>query len=322
MLLKEVSSGGSESANMVVDMVLAEAPLLRFMHFFVEPGGAASLRKDADVNAQAGFRALNEDYVTSAQGDPALAAFALKIFGKTLKVDRAYERRGVVKGGADPVVSELMRQLRAFARTLGKNLQEYLVTGDTAVSVKQFNGLKKTVAGLAETQTLTEMGENGMQILTGTTDAAKKSQQAFVEALNTLISSVSGGAQCVVLNSRVISRLSTIAKDNVSTTKDEFGRQITMFNDVPIVHAGYKYDGSEILPLSETKGTSTDCTTAYALRTEEAAYWSFMTTPGGLSVYDAQLVGNFYEQTVELQLDSGEPFNPRSIACLPGIRIG
>lgn len=325
MLFHEVSSGGGEAQQEVVSIVRAEAPALDFVHFFVEAGGAASLNKDGEIQSQAGFRSLNEDYASKDQGDPSLAAFALKIFGKTLQVDRGYGKRLGLRGGEDQALaigSEMGRQRRRFARNLGRNLNRFILNGSTAVSTKQFNGIRRAVAAQQPaSQTLALLGDNGLQVLTGTDNAAKKSQQAFVEALNELIASVAGGAQMLQMHTRVINRLSTIARDNVSTTVNEFGRKIKTFSDVPLIPAGYDYDGSELLPFSETVGTSDDCSTIVAMRSEEAAYWSFMTTPGGLTVYDAQLVGNFWEQTIEMQLDSGEPFNNRSLAVLPGVRV-
>lgn len=325
MLFHEVSSGGGDAQQECVEIIRKEAPLLDHIHFFVEPGGSAVMNKDGEIQSQAGFRQLNTDYTEKDQGDPDYADFALKIFGKTLKVDRAYTKRQGLRGGSDTAIavgSELGRQRRRFARNLGRNLNEYFLTGSTAVSNLQFNGLRRAVlVQQPETQTLDVLGENGLQVLSGNDNTAKKSQQKFVEALNSLISAVAGGAQVLQMNSNVINRLSTIARDNVSTTTNEFGRKIKTFNDVPLIPAGYKYDGTELLPLTETLGTSTDCTTVCALRSEEAAYWSFMTTPEGLSVYDPVLVGNFYEQTVEFQLDSGEPFNNRSLAVLPGVRL-
>jgi len=325
MLFHEVSSGGGDAQQEVVKIIRKEAPALEFVHFFVEPGGAASLNKDGEIQSQAGFRAINTDYAQKDQGNPSLASFALKIFGRTLQVDRGYGRRLGLRGGEDEAIAigaEMGRQRRRFARNLGRNLNEFILTGSTAVSALQFNGIRRAVATQQPaSQTLDVLGDNGLQVLTGNDNTAKKSQQAFVEALNELISSVAGGAQMLQMNSKVINRLSTIARDNVSSTTDEFGRKIKTFNDVPLVPAGFRYDGTELLPLTETVGTSTDCTTVVAMRSEEAAYWSFMTTPGGLYVYDAQLVGNFWEQTVEFQLDSGEPLNSRSLAVLPGVRL-
>jgi hypothetical protein len=313
MLLHEIS-GSDEVTRLVMDEVRRNAPLLDQIQFFTEPGGAANKRKDAAINTAAEFRALGSDF-NKTEGAPAYAAYALKVFGKTLKVDRAYEERG------SDIPSEFKRQLKAFARTLGKNMQYYLLLGDVAVSALQFNGMKKTIAGLAASQTIADMGVNGLQVVTGSDNAARVAQQKFVESLNNLISAVDGGASCLVMNSKVWSRLSTIARDSVSTTTNEFGRKIFVYNDTPIVHAGYAYDGSDILPQTETRGTSTDCSSVYALRSEEDAFWSLMTTKSGLKVYPMMQVGNFYEQTVELQCDSGEPLNARALAVMPGVRL-
>ena len=313
MYLHEVS-GGSESTTMVVGEVRKNAPLIDRIHFFVENGGAASKRKDANTPDGGSFRAIGSDY-TPKVGAPEYAAFALKIFGDTLRVDRAFEERG------GDIPSEFKRQLKDFGRKLGKNLQKYLIIGDSTVSSLEFNGMKKTIAGMGATQTLDVLGENGLQVQMGNGNAEKKSQQQFVEALRVLIRSVDGGAESLTMNSLVWGRISTIARDHVHTTTDEFGRLVDHFDNVPIVHAGYALDGSEILPQTESLGTSNDCSSIYALRSEEAAYWSFMTTRVGLKVYDMKLVGNFYEQTVELQMDSGEPMNARSLAVMPGARL-
>jgi hypothetical protein len=313
MLLHQIS-GGDEVTNAVVTEVRKNSSLVDRIHFFYEPGGTSKKRKDADVNSAGEFRSIGEDF-NKITGAPEYADFALKIFGKTLKLDRAYEERG------GDIPSEFRRQLLAFGRVLGINLQTYFFTGDSSSDAEQFNGLKKTISLMDATQTLTDTGTNGLQIVAGTDNTAKTSHQKTVESLNNLISAVAGGAEWIAMNGKVWSRISTIARDNVSTTVDEFGRPVQYFNGVPIIHAGYKYDGTEILPLSETKGTSTDCTTIYAGRSAEAAFWSFMTTKNGLKVYPIVANGNFYEQTVELQLDSGAPFNKRSLACLPGVRL-
>ena len=46
-----------------------------------------------------------------------------------------------------------------------------------------------------------------------------------------------------------------------------------------------------------------------------------MTTRNGMKVYDMVMNGNFYELTIELQADS-QVLNNRSIAVLPGVRLG
>lgn len=313
MLLYEISAG-DELSRLVLDQVRLTAPLLDYVHFFYMPGGSAKVRKEASVDAQGLFRTISNDFASKTEGTPDYADYALKIFGKTLKLDRAYEERG------GDIPSELKRQLTAFGKTLGRNLNEYLITGDSTASPAQFNGLKKIVAALAASQTLTDTGTNGFQVTAGISDAAVSSQQKFKEMLQILIQSVESGAQLLVMNSRVWSRLSSFAASECDSTIDQFGRRITTYAGIPVVHAGFKFDGSEILPQTETKGTSTDCSSIYAFRSEEQAQLSLMTTRNGLKVYPVVPNGNFFEQTVELQTDS-QVLGVRPVAVLPGVRL-
>ena len=313
MLLYEIS-GGDELTRLVLDNVRLTAPLLDYIHFFYQPGGSALVRADADVNTQGGFRTISNDFAAKIEAIPVYGSFALKILGKTMKLDRAYEERG------GDIPSEMKRELTAFGQTLGRNINEYLITGDSTLTPAQFNGMKKTVAALNASQTLTDSGVNGFQVTAGISDTAVSSQQKFKEMLQVLIASVTGGAQGLIMNSRVWSRLSSIAADECDSTIDQFGRRITTFSGIPVIWAGFKYDGTEILPLTETKGTSTDCTSIYAFRSAEQAYYSLMTTRNGLKVYPMVMNGNFFEQTVELQADS-QSLNIRSLAVLPGIRL-
>lgn len=291
------------------------APLLEYIHFFYKTGGSALIRSDADVNANALFRTVSADFASKVDAVPSYAAFALKILGKTMRLDRAYEERD------EDVPGEMKRELAAFGQTLGRNMSNYFINGDATQTPAQFNGLKKTVTALPASQTLTACGVNGLQVLTGVSDTAVSSQQKLVEALQVLIGSVANGAQLLVMNSGAWGRLSSVAAALCTTTIDQFGRRIMTFAGVPVIHAGFNYDGSEVLPQNETKGTSTDCTSIYALRSDEQAYYSLMTTKNGLKVYDMVMNGNFYETTVELQADS-QVLNARSIAVLPGVRLG
>ncbi len=308
-------SASDELAKLVLDNVRKTAPILDYVHFFYQPGGSALIRSDADVNANALFRTISADFASKTEAAPSYATFALTILGKTLRLDRAYEERG------GDVPSEMKRQLASFGQTLGRNLSNYIVNGDATQTPAQFNGLKKIVAALGASQTLTATGTNGLQVLTGVSDTAVSSQQKFVEALQVLVGSVVNGAQLLVMNSGVWGRLTTVAAAQCNTVTDQFGRRIMSFAGVPVIHAGFNYDGTEVLAQNETKGTSTDCTSVYAFRSDEQAYFSLMTTRNGMKVYDMVMNGNFYELTIELQADS-QVLNNRSIAVLPGVRLG
>jgi len=326
MLLHEISSGGGPEQAEVVNLVRKECPLLEYLHFFTYPGRSHDLSADDDITTNAEFRNLGDDYTVADDYSPAEVSFSLKIFGKELTVDQAYLDGLGLPGGSDPaqaVGSALGVQRRRFARNLGRNLNNYFINGNSDTSPKQFEGMRRAISEQQpSSQTLTALGDNGLEVAMGNDNTAKKAQQKFLEALQELISAVSGGALVLQMNSKIITRLSTIAKEQCTTTMDQFGRLITSYNGIPLIPAGYDRTGAELLPFTETVGTSTSkCSTILAMRSEEMAYWSFKTTPSGIKVYDPIRVGNKYVQTVELQLDSGEPFNNRSLAALPGVML-
>lgn len=321
MLIEQVSNTSSANAKLAVTEFRRNFPLAPYLHFFVEAGGGASLNHDSNLTSEGEFRLIDNAYAAKKTASDATTDFLLKIFGKQVRADGARARRGVLPGGSDPVATALVRNLKSFAGNLGKEFMGYIIAGDKTADAKQFNGLKKLVAGLPSTQTLDSFGANGMQVLDGNSDTAVKSQQKFIKALRKLIRSVGGGASCIVMAEEAVSILTTIADTSVQVTEDEFGRQITKFDRIPIVGGGYTPAGAENLPFSETLGTSDDCSTIYAFRSEEMAYLSMMTTPSGLYVGEPVANDIFSEILVELQCDSG-CFNDRSIACLPGLRVG
>lgn len=326
MLLHEISSGGGPEQAEVVQLMRQECPILEYLHFFTYPGRSHNLSADDDITTNAEFRSLGDDYTVTDDYDPSEVSFSLKIFGKDLTVDQAYLDGLGLPGGVDAaqaVGSALGVQRRRFARNLGRNLNNYIINGNSSTSAKQFEGMRRVISQqLGASQTLDSLGANGLAVVMGNDNAAKAAQQKFVEALQDLISAVAGGATVLQMNRKIINRLSTIAREQCTTTIDQFGRPITSFNGVPLLPAGFDRTGAELLPFTETLGTSTSkCSTVLAMRSEEMAYWSFKTTPSGIKVYDPIRVGNKYTQTVELQLDSGEPFNARSLAALPGVML-
>jgi hypothetical protein len=321
MLIDQISNTSSSNAKLAITEFKKNFPLGSFLHFFVEAGGGASLNHDTNLVSQGEFRQLDTAYQGKKTASDSTTDFLLKIFGKQVRADGARSRRGVLSGGSDPVATALVRNLKSFSGNLGKEFMGYVINGNHSVDSKQFDGLRVLCAGLPATQTLTDFGENGLQVLDGISDTAVKSQQKFIKALRKLIRSVGGGASCIVMAEEAVSILTTIADQAVQITEDEFGRQITKFDRIPIVGGGYTPAGVENLPFSETLGTSVNCSSIFAFRSEEQAYLSMMTTPYGLYVGEPVANDVFSEILVELQCDSG-CFNDRSIACLPGLRVG
>lgn len=261
-----------------------------FAEFYSFVGNADAPKKPA-AEAGGSERTINNDYV-GVVGAPNYGAVTLQIFGDKVKTDIAYERRG------GNVESERVRELQSFARGLGRYFVYQLING-TGVA-PQMHGLKVLIQAA---QTLTLGGADGATVPLGNSDANKVLQQAFIEKLDELIASVGQNA-ILVMNPKMISRLSAIAREYMQFTNINgvFG-PVTMYNNVPIINAGYSKDMiTPVLPQNEVVGVSNDCCSIYAVRYGEKADTTIGTNVG-LQVRDLGLVATQYTTLVEMDAD-------------------
>ncbi len=304
MLLRQISVS-DQLTQSVITAMLERSTVLQYAQFYSMTGNADYMRKSPTASGGQ-FRALNSDYSANIV-NPQFADVALKIFGGKVEIDRAHERRG------QDVASVRAMELLNFARNLGKNFQKEFFnangTGDT------FTGLKLLIPS---SQKLTP-ATDGIQVPLGNSDTAKSAQQKFLEWLDTLIETVDGGPQVLFANGALISRLTAIAREYIDTQMNEFGVPVKFYNGIPIVNAGYAADGSLVIPNNEICGTSTDCTSIYAVRFGEKADLTIATNIG-VEVKDLGLVGAHYIHSVEFDA-CPILLNDKSVARLEGIRL-
>jgi hypothetical protein len=320
MRLNQIS-GSDELSRMVVSEVMRYAPVLNYLHFFTKSGIATIERKAADSTEEFQVRAFNSEFASKVTAAVEYATLALKIYGRDLRVDIAYEETG------SDIPSEFKRQLLRFGRALGGSFNDILINSNATGTIDQTRivGLKRQVDEImtsVPTQDKIFGGANGNAVPAGNSDSAKKAQQEFVEALLELTTRIDGGADCILMNGRLLARLTTIAKELCDTQLNEFGVPITFFNRIPVIDAGYNQSGGEVLPFTETVGTSTNANTSvYAFKSGEASDVTLFTSQNGLKVYPMARHGNsFYETRVEFLFDLAV-LNPRSVARLRGIRL-
>lgn len=301
--------GGDVITKTVINAMIEKSNVLSIAEFYKMVGNADSTRKVSSASGGQ-FRSVDSDY-----GDntvtPEFATPTLKIFGDKVQTDRAHERRG------SDIASVRAADLISFAYGLGREFQKTFFKGDSAENPTQFDGLRNIVD---ENQVLTPY-ENGLGIALGNTDAVKKTQQQFLEALDVLIQSVDGGAQAISMDGALLGRLSSIARDQVNYQLNEFGQQIPYYNGIPILPAGYDNAGARILAFNETVGTATTkCTSVYAYRFGERENLTFATNVG-VEVKDLGLVGVHYTFSVDFDL-APALLNSRAIAQLKGMYLG
>lgn len=283
----------------MVREVLSKSPLLaNNIEFFKKPGAAVTVRTGGTTSGVDGqTRVLNENYAAKTI-TPTYKTAGRKMIGDKIQLDIAHERMGF------DLPSEMTAQLKRRVREMAYIFNYLIIKGDPATDAKQFAGLEQLVT---DARTLAS-GTNGMPIMMGNSDSAKKSQQGFLEKLDETVALCEGTNKLIVANAQILARLNSIAREYLTITKDEFGRPITLYNGVPMLNIGDYQTApdtySPILGFNETVGTSNDCASLYVASFEEEDGVSFATCEGGFTVYPVQKEGNFQTCTYELIADS------------------
>jgi len=306
MYLWEISSKDTITQELIREMV-KKSTVLEFAKFYPVTGNADSPRKAASASG-GDFRALDNDY-TGVTASPDFGTVNLKIFGDKIKVDIAHERRG------QDVDSVRTLEMINFVQNMAKQFQYYFFKGDSNVDSKQFDGIAK----LVDSGQVITAGTNGLEVVTGNDNTAKQAQQKFLELLDQLIESVDGGAEVIYMDSLVLSRLTSIAREYIRYEVNEFGKKIPLYNEVPIRSAGYDKDGNRVLSHDETVGSSTNCTSIYAVRFGARADVTIATNVG-LEHKDLGVVENFYVDMIEMDV-CPVVLNTKALARLKGIII-
>jgi len=286
MRIHQISPGDAVTSQVIAKMV-SHASVLNFAEFYRMSGNADYLRKSSSASGGR-FRALNSNYPANVVS-PSFANPVLKILGDKVEVDKAHERRGI------DVASVRASELLSFAGNLGKQFQNYFFNGYTEDNSDAFDGLKYIVPS---SQKITASA-NGLTVSLGNTDAAKKAQQNFLEVLDQLIEKVDGGAQVIFMDVKTLSRLTSIARESVTVSPDEFGKPLYYYNQIPVVTAGYDNAGNKVLPHDEVVGSSgAVCTSIYTARFGERTDVTLPTNVG-VEVVDLGLVGVHFVHAVE-----------------------
>lgn len=316
MKLSELSGATENQTNqnpalraVVVNEMRLAAPFLEFAEFYQITGNSDTPRKAA--TAQGGStRALDSNY-TPVVATPTFGSVALKIYGDMIQTDQAHQRRG------SDIGSERVRQLVSFSRALGRHLQNDFVNGDSATP-NQFDGLKKLI-GVGQ-QMLINGDVNGFQVVLGNDNSAKRSQQIFLNALDELVANAA--PSILLMGPKTIAYLKSIGREYVRTTtvRSALTQEFDAYNNVPIINAGYGKNGTTlVIDNAETQGTSTDCTSVYAIRFGEQEDTTFATNVG-VEVSDLGKVGQQYQTSVDFDIALAI-LNEKSAWRLKGIRL-
>jgi hypothetical protein len=255
----------------VLETFVQTSPILDRIPLLEIQGNAYAYNVEATLPGVA-FRGVNEAY-TESTGTFNQRSESLVILGGDADVDRfIVQTRGNIND--QRAVQTAMKVKAASIK-----YSDTFFNGDITVDPKGFDGLKKRLTG----SQVISAGTNGLGPVAGGND--------FFDALDALAGAVAGGPDVFYANSAVISKILSAGRriggaDMV--TEDLTGKRVAQWNGVPVLNAGTRADGTQIIAQNETQGSSSAASSIYAVRFGQDEGDQAVTglSNGGVSVRD------------------------------------
>lgn len=331
------NTGDQQIRTLILASMLSAAPMLNYARWFSHAGNAVMLPvATPNSNKRLQIRDLNTDVTATIPPAPSYITTGLRIFTAKTRSDRAYEAQN-----PGQLAEYHVRNIEKDAFSMGRDLTDRFVNDDPTAAPadpRRWTGLKElcsivppapeyALAGSAGGNRTVQFTENGGILALDDTNAAKKAARRFLELCRQVdrqtISS-GGGTKVIFMPDDLAFRLSGLGLPYLTVTRtDELLNQpmdIDTFMGYPVVRTGKASDlATDIIPLDETVGANSDCTSMYMVTFNEEADLTFSTNVG-VTVDGALTKDNFLETRVELQAGLTLA-NPQAIARIEGIRL-
>lgn len=209
------------------------------------------------------WRNLGEGY-TATKGTTEQVTESIYFLGGDIEIDRQFKK---VQNLLEPIEST-QRKMKMAA--MAYEFNNTFINGDHTVDPKQYEGIKKRLAGLASRQTIYATANPTDTVLPVLKDQTNADR--FLDSMFLLESLVEGKPTHYFMNSKTLWGLKSALRRSgwLDTTKDAFDREFTTFGGAMLVDVGIKADQStEIITNTETAGDSgADSTSIYAVNME------------------------------------------------------
>jgi hypothetical protein len=262
----------------VLETFVIESSVLDRIPFLTIQGNAYAYNQEATLPGVE-FRAVNAAY-SETTGTVNQKSESLVILGGDADVDRfIVQTRG-------NLVDQRALQTRMKVKAASYFFQDKFINGDTAVDTNGFDGLKKRLTG----GQVISAGTNGIPIVgNGTTDP-----HVFFDKLDELVGNVpglNGSNGALYCNSKIIAKLKSAARrvGGYEMIQDALtGKPTATWNGIPLLDIGQTAAGADIIPQTETQGSSSLASSIYAVKFGSAEGDQAVTglTNGGVQVYD------------------------------------
>ena len=200
----------------------------------------------------AAFRKVNAEY-TPQEVTKQRYTTDLKVFGGAFEVDR-------IIAGMGGIVDEVAWQAQQKVKAASALFTDTIINGNTSTNEDGFDGL-----GVALTGGVTEVNANGTAIDLSTSANVTTNYVAFIDTLDEFLMGLDGTPNALLMNNKMLAKLRAVARraGMYQVTKDNFGNQIEMYGNIPMVDVGAKAGSND--PIIAT-GSSDGNTSIYAVR--------------------------------------------------------
>jgi hypothetical protein len=258
----------------VIETFVQESPILDRIPFLNIEGNAYAYNEEATLPGVA-FRSVNEAY-TESTGTVNQKSESLVILGGDADVDKFIVR---TRGNLN---DQRAVQTRMKVKAASYKFQDTFFNGDVAVDPKGFDGLKKRLVGAQ----VIDAATNGMGPVAGAHD--------FFDLLDALVAQVdglNGSNGAIYANRSVIAKIKSSARrlGGVEMVREALTQKmIATFNGIPLLDPGQTPAGVDILPRTETQGSSSAASSIYAVKFGQDEGDKAVTglTNGGVQAYD------------------------------------
>lgn len=214
VLSKDVLQAG------VIETIVRESSVLAVLPFQTIEGNAYSYNVEKALPTVA-FRSVNEAY-TANEAQFEQRSENLVILGGDVELDRFIIQ--TLSNVNDQMAVQIAEKAKAIANTFTKTFFK----GKKATNAKEFDGLDVRIAGSKQEIDF----KTSVEIAKESRGTARK-----LDALNTLLDTVRGGADALFMNKRVKRQILAVLQSSdhyVENGADAFGRPVQMYAGVPL----------------------------------------------------------------------------------------
>lgn len=269
----------------------------------------------------AAVRTINSEYTAGEAKREKKTTNAI-IMGGSFEVDRVLQN---TSGAVDELAFQAKQKIQATA-----NFFHYVVINGTSAAsgagyvVNTFDGLRKLLAGTAN--------EITSEVTLTTSAELDSNYSKFLDELDGFLATLDGKPDMLMMNSKMLTKLRGCARraGYYSRAKDDFGRVVEAYNDIPLVDLGKYYNGTnsvDVVPTSTPTATAFGTTEIYAVTLGLDAfhgispaggkvitsYMPDLTAPGAVKKGEVELVaGTALKNTLKAAVLKGIAIEPKA----------